>query len=95
VTEATSKIEYEKLMQPLFEEARRTGLWFHCSYQDLWFSPDELRSEHAKGSFRWGPSNWTLRDPKEMLVSAKKELERSAERFADLTERLRKGGVQL
>lgn len=51
----------------LFVRARAEGLWFYSSYQDLWFSPDELTAEHAAGRFRWGPENWQLRPPAEYL----------------------------
>ena len=59
--------EYDATMAPLFKEAEEKGLWFYTSYQALWFSPSELKAEHAKGSFKWGPDNWKLRDPKEMI----------------------------
>lgn len=59
--------EYDATMAPLFKDAEERGLWFYTSYQALWFSPSELKAEHAKGSFRWGPDNWKLRDPMEMV----------------------------
>lgn len=66
-------------LEPMFEEAERTGKWFHCGYQDLWFSPKQLRAEHAKGSFIWGAVNWRLRDPQELVAEAQARVE-SAER---------------
>lgn len=54
-------------LQPLFERAEREGLWFNCSYQDLWFSPTELKKLHKDGRFIWGAQNWTLRNPQERL----------------------------
>jgi len=69
-------------MEPLYRSAETNNLWFHCAYQDLWFTPKELRESQAKGSFCWGPDNWTLRDPGEQrkyllskIVSANTELE--------------------
>jgi hypothetical protein len=50
-------------LRPMFEKARREGLWFYCNYQGLWFSPDELEAEQKRGSFVWGAVNWQLRDP--------------------------------
>jgi hypothetical protein len=44
----------------LFREARERNLCFHCSYQDLWFTPDELKSLQDAGSFQWGVANWKL-----------------------------------
>lgn len=64
-TKILNSIEY------LFEVAEREGLWFYSGYQGIWFSPKELREEHANGKFIWGESNWTLRDPFDRL----KELE--------------------
>lgn len=57
-------------MAPLFAQAKAEGKWFWCHYQDLWFSPDQLRAEHATGRFRWGAVNWKLRDPQERLNEA-------------------------
>jgi hypothetical protein len=52
----------------LIETARAQGLWLHCAYQDLWFSPDELSSCRRAGRFRWSAENFTLRDPKAKLA---------------------------
>lgn len=67
----TAEQTYAKMMKPLFEQARAEGKWFWTRYQDIWFSPDQLAAEHAKGSFRWGPVNWKLRDPQERVNEAK------------------------
>lgn len=61
-------------LEPMFKEADATGKWFHCSYQDLWFSPAELRAHHAKGKFLWGAVNWRLRDPAEKIAYIKKQM---------------------
>lgn len=60
-------------LRPLFEQARREGKWFWCAYQDLWFSPDDLERQQAKGSFIWGAVNWQLRDPREKLAQEERE----------------------
>jgi hypothetical protein len=52
----------------MFQEAEEKRLWFWSRYQDLWFSPAELRAQHQRGSFRWGHENWKLRDPTELLA---------------------------
>lgn len=57
----------------LFERAEREGLWFHCSYQDLWFSPSELRDQHNGGMFIWSARNWMLRNPQERVNELEKE----------------------
>ena len=54
-------------MAPLFRDAREKKLWFYTSYQQIWFSPDELAAQHAQGKFLWGAVNWRLRDPVEAL----------------------------
>lgn len=61
-----------KDLEPLYEKAEQEGLWFYCSYQQLWFSPKELRDEQKNGKFVWGVPNWQLRNPNERLT----ELER-------------------
>jgi len=52
-------------LEPLFEKAEKEKLWFHCSYQDLWFSPKDLKNYQKQGRFIWGVDNWTLRNPME------------------------------
>lgn len=44
----------------MMQKAKAEGLWFHCSDQDLWFSPEDLEKYWEKGSFRWGAANWKL-----------------------------------
>ncbi len=52
-------------LAPLFAKADAEGLWFYCSYQALWLSPQQLRQEQAAGKLLWGPTNWELRNPQE------------------------------
>ena len=70
--------EIENGLKPLFETAKKEGLWFNCHYQDLWFSPKELEELQADGRFLWGAVNWKLRDPKEHLEYLKNKV-KSAE----------------
>jgi len=63
----TEEMALREDLAALCDEAERAGLWLNCSYQDLWFSPAELRAEHTRGKFLWGRVNWHLRDPKEHL----------------------------
>jgi hypothetical protein len=65
--------EDKKQLADLIDKAESECKWLHCSYQDLWFSPAQLRAENAKGSFVWGVVNWTLRDPKEKLARLQQE----------------------
>lgn len=58
-------------LKPLFKKAREEGLWFHCGYQDLWFSPDELeKMQTEEGRFIWGAVNWTLRNPNNTALTS-------------------------
>ena len=50
-------------LRGLISEARETGLWLHCGYQDMWFTPDELEAANADDRFLWGPVNWQMRNP--------------------------------
>lgn len=59
----------------LIRDAERRGLWLRSPYQNLWFSPQELRDQNAKGSFCWGPLNFELRDPQEMVRALEREIE--------------------
>lgn len=58
------------LLRPLIDQARKERKWLWCHYQDLWFSPDQLAEQNAKGSFLWGPINWKLRDPQQRIDEA-------------------------
>ena len=58
-------------LKDMFEKADREGLWFYCNYQDLWFSPAQLRANFADERFRWGRVNWELRSPLEKLEGLK------------------------
>lgn len=55
-----SKGEVAELLEPLIQQAEREDKLLHCSYQDLTFTPAELRARNAEGRFLWGPVNWTL-----------------------------------
>lgn len=52
-----------KELEPLFTEATEKKLWFFCHYQELWFSPLELKVQMEHGKFLWPAKNWQLRNP--------------------------------
>jgi hypothetical protein len=86
----TTGDEIRQSLVPLFQEARERRLWFYCSYQDLWFSPDELEKEQTAGKFVWGAANWRLRNPEELvaekelaLQAARRAYDRAVERVAE------------
>jgi hypothetical protein len=60
-----TKEQILKNLEPLFEEAYETGKWFRSNYQGIWFHPDKLKENQAKGYFVWGPVNWKLGYPPE------------------------------
>jgi hypothetical protein len=62
-------------MLALFDQARLKRLWFYTNYQQIWFTPEELRTYQMEGRFRWGPPNWRLRDPQEYLDEVNREVE--------------------
>ena len=73
-------------LEPLFEQAEKEGLWFYSSYQDMWFSPKELRDCHAHGRFIWGAVNWQLRNPQEkidLLERQKVNIDKQIEEFRE------------
>jgi len=75
---SNEQAEREKIiegLQPLFKEAEKKGLWFHCHYQDLLFSPAELRQAQSEGRFLWGAVNWTLVKPEERLDALEKAVD--------------------
>lgn len=67
---STERNEILEGLAALIDHAEHAGKWLHCSYQDLWFSPTELRAANAEGRMLWGPANWTLRDPSELIEQA-------------------------
>jgi hypothetical protein len=72
-------------LKPMFREAKSKKLWFYTSYQQIWFSPEELKAENKCGRFLWGAGNWELRDPIEGLQALDKKIENAQsdrDRFA-------------
>jgi len=63
-------------LAPMFEKAEREGLWFRSFYQNLWFSPAELKAEQAKGQFCWDYENWELRNPQDKLDGLEEDVMR-------------------
>ncbi len=77
-------------LKPLFKKARKENLMFHCNYQDLIYSADELEEHQKHGRFCWGARNWDL-------VSAESrynELLKKAESVANFAENFRKKYVK-
>lgn len=77
-------------LEPMFKEAEAKGLWFYCSYQGMWFSPVELRAEHANGKFIWSDVNWRLRSPEEGLRELEDEAARAQVAVVKFSDRMQK-----
>lgn len=86
--------DYKELRQikdglaPLFERAEKEGLWFNSNYQDLWFSPSELKRKHEKDEFLWGACNWTLRKPSERTHELKETVDDAKRELAEWEKKL-------
>lgn len=52
------------------DKAEAEGKWLWCHYQDIWFSPAQLREQIRNKKFQWGAVNWKLRDPQERVEAA-------------------------
>lgn len=61
-------------LEAMIREARTLGRVLHCSYQDMWFTPDELEAENRVGRFCWGPQNFELRLPGERTAQLERKL---------------------
>lgn len=62
-----SKEKILKSLEPLFKKAESEGLWFNSNYQDMWYTPKELREKQSQGFYIWGIDNWTLRNPQDRI----------------------------
>lgn len=75
-------------MNDLFEQAEERGYWFFTSYQSLWFAPAELREHRAAGRFYWGPTNWTLRNPSELVTEKREAVTKALTEFENTVRRV-------
>jgi len=77
-----------KGLEPLYKKAEEEGLWFHSNYQDMWFSPEELKKKQEKGTFIWSAINWDLADPIKRLKYLKDDKESAEKEYNDFKELL-------
>lgn len=75
-------------LAPLFEKARKECLWFYCSYQQMWLSPNELEKANAKGRLLWGAVNWTLRPFEELEEQLVKDIQKANEALERFRQRV-------
>lgn len=64
-------------LKPLFDKAERDDLWFYHHAPDgeeIWCSPEHLRSEQSEGRLILSADHWELRNPaaymKKLIVDA-------------------------
>jgi len=86
----TSKVSKDILagLEPLFREAKEKGHWFYESFHQVWFSPEELRAEHANGKFIWSDVNWKLLDPSRKLRQLDEVIEKAKEEQTEFQARI-------
>ena len=65
--------EVLSVLHNLIDAAESKSLWLYTSYKSMWFSPNELRQEIAKGQYLWA-YGWTCRDPNEYLIAITKSI---------------------
>lgn len=78
-------------LEPLIQEAERKGLWLESTYQNIPFSPRELRTKNKNGEFVWGKVNWRLIDPKTLLRDIPKLVAEAEKHNAAIMTRIRNG----
>ena len=75
-------------LEELAKKAEERGLWIWCRYQDLWFSPTELREHWKADRFRWGPSNWELKNPDLHIVELQQKIRACEDELRNFRARL-------
>lgn len=83
--------EILKGMGPLFDRAEKEKLWFYCRYQNMWFSPKELKDYQAREQFLWGAVNWELRDPATKLEELELLRLNTGKEIIELERRVKEG----
>lgn len=81
-------------LEPLFEKAVKENLWFHCNYQDLWYSPAYLRQCHKEGRFIWGTVNWELLDPRKQLYNIESRILHTLNEYNRLKGQIEESGIE-
>lgn len=69
-------------------EAEKNGQWLESTYQNILFTPKELRQSLSDGKFVWGPVNWRSVDPNKYLKNEEKEIEKIREHNKSILDRM-------
>ncbi len=68
VMNVLKEYEEKQAIEKLIDEAETKNFWIHIDYQNIWYSPQEMRDEIKElGRARFHSNNWNIRDPKEHL----------------------------
>lgn len=87
-----SREEILRSLEPLYAKAVSERLIFWCRYQDLHFTPRELREAQAAGRYVWGAGNWELVEPGARIRELEDKVERARSAAANFRERLVREG---
>jgi len=79
-----------KTLEALFFEAKKHSLWFYCGYNNLWFSPSELKKEHSENRYVWSVCNWALRNPNGELKRLENSIEHAQNNYDEFKKRISK-----
>lgn len=74
--------------EELIAEAERRGMWLHTDYQNLTFSPRELREANERGQFKWGAASFRLVDPRTELAALERKAAEAQDDVARFRERM-------
>jgi hypothetical protein len=66
-------------MEALIIAAETSKQMIHCRYQDLWFTPLELRHENGEGRFCWGVQNFEILPTDAYLDQAENQVKAAIE----------------
>ena len=75
-------------LSELIDQAEAEHKWLYYHYQNMWFSPQELRDANAEGRFRWRVVNWRLRDPQEKLKRLREHVKPSQKELEEFKEKI-------
>lgn len=78
-------------LDELIDEADRSGKWLNTYYQNLWFTPAQLRKENQNGKFCWSAENFSLRDPVERMRELNANQQKAAAEYERVNRMLGRG----
>ena len=79
-------------LEPLFEQATKSGLWFYHHARDgeeVWCSPQFLRLEQSCGRLILAPEHWELRNPSGYMKKLLADAHALVNEYNDMAKRLK------